>query len=66
MSWHYGRLHLLSDARQAALPLNEVSCKVILPLAETRQFGSIDSSRNTQTEVAGFEAETEAWLSLGM
>lgn len=47
-SWHYGRLHLLSDARQAALPLNEAGCKVILPLAETRQFGSIDGSRNTR------------------
>lgn len=58
MSWHYERLHLLSDARQAALPLNEVCNKVILPLAETRQFGSTGGSRNTQTEVAGFEAET--------
>lgn len=57
MSRHYGRLRLLSDARQEALPLNEVCCKVLLPLAEMRQFGSIDGSRNTQTEVAGFEAE---------
>lgn len=56
-SWHYGRLHLLSDVRQAALPLNEVCCKVILTLAETRQVGSTGSSRNTPTEVAGFEAE---------
>lgn len=60
MSWHYGTLYLLSDARQAALPLNEVCCKVILPLAETRQFGSIDGSKNSRTEVAGFEAEAEA------
>lgn len=57
MSWHYERLHLLSDARQAALPLNEVCCKVIPSLAETRQFGSTDGSRNTQNEVPGFEAK---------